>query len=137
MIFFLYFQNNTTVEVVRLFYTSLVNHTAYVFFISEQIHKYSRRCSWDIALNRARSLASKLQVLMCSFRNSAIALPGGTNDLLKDAHKQIFNEELTDISICSREIFNVCLTLQNSLKILTELLSYLRTIRWSQWFWKN
>lgn len=116
-------------EVVRLFYTSLVNHTAYVFFISEQIEEYSTRCLWDSTLNGAEDLAYRMQKLMCYFRNFAIGLPTSTNDSLKDAHKQIFNKELTDTSSCSRKILYACRVLQNSLRIITELGSYLGAIR--------
>lgn len=128
LIISLYFQNDTTVEAIRLFYTSLVNRTAYVFFISEQIENLTSYCSLDTALNEAEKLASQMQAVMCSFRKLAIALQGSANDSMKDAHKQIFNEEFIDISMCSRLIFNTCFILQNSQKLLTELLSYLRTM---------
>lgn len=100
-----------------------------MFFISEQIQKYSVRCKWDVTLNKSERLASKMQHVMCLFRSFAIALQGSANDSLKDAHNQIFNKELTDTSKCSREILTICRTLRNALKILTQLISYLRTIR--------
>lgn len=118
-------------EVVRLFYTSLVNHTAYVFFISEQIEEYSTPCLWDTTLNDAVYLADRMRKLMCLFRNFAIGLPTSTNDSLKDAHKQIFNKELplAEISSCSRKISYACSVLRSSLRIITELGSYLGAIR--------
>lgn len=126
---FFSFQNNFTVEVIHLFYTSLVNNTADVFFLSEQIEKeWTDKCQLDSIFNEVKNLISQMKAAMCFFRQLAVTLTGRDDDSMIDAHKQVFNDELVDLADCSRLVYKTCRTLQSVLKNLIELKSYLVTI---------
>lgn len=100
-----------------------------MFFLSEQIEKeWTDKCQLDNVFNKVKNLTSQMKAAMCSFRQLATTLTGSDNDSMKNAHNQIFNQELVDLSDCSGLVFITCRTLQSVSKILIELKSYLNTI---------
>lgn len=127
---FLLLQDSSPLDVLRLFYTSLLNHTAHVYFISEQIERHSQdeTCNSPGFSNNAKSLASEMRGLMCALRLCTLTLEkeSDEDDSFKDSTDQILNEELTDQPLCSRRSVRDCQTVGSTVTLLRELSSYLQ-----------
>lgn len=127
--FLFYFQNSRPLEVLRSFYTSLLNHTAHVFFISEQIQVYSdSNCPEPGLYNNAKSLGSEMQSFMCSllYTTRTLQCDSDEDDTFDVSTEQILNEEFSDHSVCSRREFRDCQTIRSTVDLLRELNNYLQ-----------
>ncbi|XP_015914695.1 uncharacterized protein [Parasteatoda tepidariorum] len=124
--------NTDPIEVLRMFYTSLLNHTAHVYFICEQLQKHpsDESCNTADLLVSAKSLSAHMRELMCILRFSLIAIPEEVDEendsYLSDSTSQILNEMLMDQPLCSRRSVRDCQTMTSTVKLLTELTTYLQ-----------
>lgn len=117
---------------LRDFYASLLNHTAHVYFISEQLSRYSgQTCYGDASLLRAAdSLSANMLELMCVLRFCMLTLPEDEgqygDDVFRDLTTQMLGEPLMDLPVCARRQLRDCTTVYSTVTLLTEMTSYLR-----------
>ena len=126
---FFYFQNGSPLEGLRSFYIPLLNHTAYVFFISEQTKVYSHdhTCTNPGLYENSKSLATEMQTVMCAFRYcmANLADDDEEEDMVETSTNQILSEELSDHSECSKRAFRDCQTIRSTVEYLRELIKCL------------
>ncbi|GFU41699.1 uncharacterized protein NPIL_665091 [Nephila pilipes] len=124
--------NNPPSDVLRMFYTSLLNHTAHVYFLSEQLERYAgETCNSEGLPESARTLAQNLRQLMCVLRLSILTLKDQTDkeddSYFMDSTSQILNELVMDQPMCSRRSVRDCQTIYSTVTLLTEMTSYLQS----------
>ncbi|KAG8190410.1 hypothetical protein JTE90_022052 [Oedothorax gibbosus] len=122
--------NDKPLDVLREFYASLLNHTAHVYFISEQLSRYSGQSCYNDSLHRAaNSLSSNMLELMCILRFSMLTLHEEDvlqDDIFNDLTTQLLNEPLMDLPVCARRQWRDCTTVYSTVTLLSEMTSYLR-----------
>ncbi|XP_035216075.1 uncharacterized protein LOC118189565 isoform X2 [Stegodyphus dumicola] len=127
--------SSETKEVLLAFYTSLLNHTAHVYFMSDQMQQHSsdETCNSADLATSAKSLASHMRELMCVLRLCTLALqdePDEDDDFhFEESTSQILNEQLIDQPLCSRRSVRDCQTVGSTVTLLREFSSYLQKTR--------
>lgn len=119
-----------TVEALREFYTSLINHTAHTYFLLEQLDRHSSDAdcastkNFDFA-KKARTLASHMRQLMCSIRVGSGAL--GSSSGFDGSTTQILEEELVNQPLCSRRTVRDCQTAISTNSLVETFSAYIRS----------
>ncbi|GIY74170.1 hypothetical protein CEXT_190821 [Caerostris extrusa] len=102
--------NRDPVDVFRMYYTSVLNHTAHVYFIPEQHEKYAdEACSSDGLPLSAKTLGSNMRELLCILRLCIMSMKSqddddDSNSYFTDSISQILNELLMDQPFVLQEI---------------------------------
>lgn len=122
--------NKHSYEVLRLFYPSLLHHTARIYFILEQLRSYSSdsTCHNEGLSTSAKSLASDMRQLICDLRVSTLVLEQKSDkkDPFNDATDLILNEQFEDQPICSKRLLRDCQTIRSTETLLEQLSNYLQ-----------
>ncbi|XP_054714567.1 uncharacterized protein LOC129224175 [Uloborus diversus] len=124
--------NKEPVEILPLFYTSLLNHTAHMYFISDSLQQHASdgSCNNPELVTSAKSLATNMRALMCLLRFFSAVLEATesaapTTDLYAESTQQILDEELVDQPVCSLRLVRDCQTVGSSETLLRRLSDYL------------
>ncbi|GIX93460.1 hypothetical protein CDAR_408911 [Caerostris darwini] len=125
--------NRDPVDVFRMYYTSVLNHTAHVYFIPEQHEKYAAEaCSSDGLPLSAKTLGSNMRELLCILRLCIMSMKSqddddDSNSYFTDSISQILNELLMDQPLCSRRSVRDCQTVYSTVTLMTEMATYLQS----------